>query len=1473
VFRLFVSSTFEDLHVERQALHDQVFPDLAERCRERGARFQPIDLRWGISQAAARDYRTTEICLEEIARCQRQTRRPNFLVLLGDRYGWRPLPARIPAAEFETIIDGLAASPSERGLVERWYSRDDNAAPPEYALRRGGENFYTVERALHGALRAGLNGKALPADRRLCYEGSATHLEIERGVFSVPDAREHVVCVMRSLDTPMAPFVDVLPDGRPDEDARDRLAALRDQLKQHLSDTVVEYRTTWTPGGPLADYLEMLCSAVSDRLWSVISLELEAAEALDAVTEEVAAHRSFARGRVASDGLDRPGDAIATVLSYVSSETQSPLIVTGAGGVGKTTLVAQVAERLHADADVDAFVRFVGVSAESASAADLLAGLAREISRHFDLDEDPPSGYDALVSHLWSRLECVPESRRAVVIVDGVDLLGTRGASGRLDWLPSLLPPRVRVIVAAAPGPACDTLLGLPHREVLKLDPLSPEDAGPILDRWLAERGRALQPAQRRLVLERFSVTGLPLHLRLAVEEATRWRSDAAMTETQLADDVPGVVRGLFARLSNDAEHGPTLVARAVTFLVCGKSGLAEDELLSLLGGDTDVIADVRRRFPRSPLTDELPVAVWSRLLSDLAPYLVERRADGAQLLDFFHRLFNEVVNEDRGDAELQRRHADLAEFFSVQPPNGATPNLRALSEIPYQLAAAGRLSDLARVLTNYSFLETKLGAFGPQSLIDDFDLARHRGDDAAGDALAHVAESLGLAAAVLELRPAELPAQLHGRLLDVRDEGIQRLLFEAPRGARRPWLRPLTRSLSPPGAALVRVIHTRGGEIQAIALTPNGTHALAACQDGTIEVRDLERGELTRTLYGHGVFARCVAVAPDGHRAVSGGRARPMKEGQELRVWELGQGRPIAAFDAHEHDFGEIAVLPDGERAVSSSYDATVRVWDLQDGHAIHVLRGHAWYIRALSVAADGKLAASGADDGTIRIWNLERGMLVRTLETDHPLRASSPEELAPGSLIGVTQVLGVALTPDGRELVSTSPQEGLWIWDVEHGGRVAQLEAVASHPRICADGRRLVVLNDGLRAIQVWDLPERRVLGHTDPLAHVPTGLAVSEDGCTAVTSAGPELAVWRLDRIDDRSEGRPEPASAVALADPGIAVVATSSSLEGRSLETGATLWRRTDLGALDLAEVPRSGTVVVGRIDGAVDVLDAASGVSSSMPDPTPSGKRAPVDAVTVAADGRFAVTAAFGTISVWDLERHQLWHQFASPAHTVKALAVTPDGSMVVSLADRGAYEGDHNLKRWDPKSGREVSWPSWWERSERRGRGPDLRSSSSAPRQVRPLAITSDGALAVSALWGDGLRIWDLRADLEPRTLSADSRAETVATLSGHRALAPERYPDCAMAIWDLDAGERLCTLEGGPAARVTSLSVSADGSRALTLSLQIVCIWDLNKRVPIATLTLDDFAEVGKLSADGRTAVVGDRRSVHVLRLSGAAN
>ena len=43
--------------------------------------------------------------------------------------------------------------------------------------------------------------------------------------------------------------------------------------------------------------------------------------------------------------------------------------------------------------------------------------------------------------------------------------------------------------------------------------------------------------------------------------------------------------------------------------------------------------------------------------------------------------------------------------------------------------------------------------------------------------------------------------------------------------------------------------------------------------------------------------------------------------------------------------------------------------------------------------------------------------------------------------------------------------------------------------------------------------------------------------------------------------------------------------------------------------------------------------------------------------------------------------------------------------------------------------------------------------------------------------------------------------------------------------------------------------------------------LWDIESRQPLASFTLEDFPNVCALSEDGQTAVVGDRRTAHLLK------
>ena len=90
---IFISSTFNDMHAERDYLVKQVFPELREWCERRKLRLVDIDLRWGVTEQDATTQNVVKVCLDRIDDC-----RPFFLCFLGQRRGWVPKEEEISPA-------------------------------------------------------------------------------------------------------------------------------------------------------------------------------------------------------------------------------------------------------------------------------------------------------------------------------------------------------------------------------------------------------------------------------------------------------------------------------------------------------------------------------------------------------------------------------------------------------------------------------------------------------------------------------------------------------------------------------------------------------------------------------------------------------------------------------------------------------------------------------------------------------------------------------------------------------------------------------------------------------------------------------------------------------------------------------------------------------------------------------------------------------------------------------------------------------------------------------------------------------------------------------------------------------------------------------------------------------------------------------------------------------------------------------
>lgn len=85
---MFISSTFRDMHAERDILVQSVFPELRRRAASHCLYLQEVELRWGVTEEESA--RATELCLSEVCRSQM------MVAILGERYGLIPPKPVLP---------------------------------------------------------------------------------------------------------------------------------------------------------------------------------------------------------------------------------------------------------------------------------------------------------------------------------------------------------------------------------------------------------------------------------------------------------------------------------------------------------------------------------------------------------------------------------------------------------------------------------------------------------------------------------------------------------------------------------------------------------------------------------------------------------------------------------------------------------------------------------------------------------------------------------------------------------------------------------------------------------------------------------------------------------------------------------------------------------------------------------------------------------------------------------------------------------------------------------------------------------------------------------------------------------------------------------------------------------------------------------------------------------------------------------
>ncbi len=339
------------------------------------------------------------------------------------------------------------------------------------------------------------------------------------------------------------------------------------------------------------------------------------------------------------------------------------------------------------------------------------------------------------------------------------------------------------------------------------------------------------------------------------------------------------------------------------------------------------------------------------------------------------------------------------------------------------------------------------------------------------------------------------------------------------------------------------------GGELTALALSPDGETALTGADDRTARLWDLSTRRLLEPVMSHDDRVTVSAISHDGQMYLTGDngglvrlwdradRRRPRHElrcvgwissaalspddrtaligvgyvpgversGSKALVWDTITGKVVGDPLPHVSGAHCAAFSPDGQTFVTSDNDGA-RLWASATRRPLgEPVRGP--QVAPAGFFPDGKSILL-LIDGFAHVWNISTGQV------------TGPPPFHPEG--GIRHV---ALSPDGRSILISGPDRVARLWDVATGKAIGASVILdgANQVATSADGRTLAVSGLGGRFV-VWNVPEP-IPGTVETIrlwAESLAGLELDSQG--VVNALGPEALRRRGQQLEE--QGGPPP-----------------------------------------------------------------------------------------------------------------------------------------------------------------------------------------------------------------------------------------------------------------------------------------------------------------------------------------------------------
>ncbi|MGA2640336.1 MAG: caspase family protein [Spirochaetia bacterium] len=491
------------------------------------------------------------------------------------------------------------------------------------------------------------------------------------------------------------------------------------------------------------------------------------------------------------------------------------------------------------------------------------------------------------------------------------------------------------------------------------------------------------------------------------------------------------------------------------------------------------------------------------------------------------------------------------------------------------------------------------------------------------------------------------------------------------------------------------------------------------------------------------------------------------------------------------------------------------------QEGPHFQIQMGHTSWVRAVALSPDGRYVLSASYDKTLKIWDASVGKELKTLK-GHSF-----------------WVMAAAFSNDGARALSGCSDGVLKVWDVRSGGETLSIKGHADAVTSIAPSPDGVSFFSASRdgTVKRWSEETGELLGQMIGVPSIANSVTVSRDGHSILTAhEDGKLIVWDAAsgaaRLTIEAHARaavqacftPDQRSAISASRDGTAKLWDLGT--GRLLRTFSS--RSGEIEAL--AVTPDGSLLLTGSTDCTVTVWDLASGTLCW----TLTGHAGGIQSLAVSADSRLAVSASTdGTLKVWSLQSGKEIQALEGKSYSLTSLAVEADGKHVII----GSKDG--TLKRVEALGGRTIT---------------TYRGHTSF---VNCVSISRDGEHIVSGSTDGTVRVWELVTGKELLTLKGHTSVVFGVAFTPDGRGVVSGSADGTAKLWDLATGREIHTF-AGHTDTILSIDASPDGRFMLTGSKDnTLKLWDLRGGKLVWTFSgAGSWILDAAFSPDGRSIV-----------------